>query len=149
MSWCRMKAILPFEISVSWSPPLLPLPADDARSSPIGSSAVCCWSASLQPANNQSRTTANPTVSTKVVRRVIATSIPLLGTNVGKYPGHRGTPDAPIQQRLARYNAQRYETERYCVRKAAPGRIERTARAGGRSLFGAPTPFTRAILQRL
>src|SRR5215211_1127153 len=149
MSESRMKVILPFEISVCWSPPLLLLPADETRGPPSGPSASCCWSASLHPANDQDSTTANPTVSTKVVRRIIIASILILGTNSGKYPGHRGTPDDYIQQRLARNNAQRYEAERYCVRKAAPGRIERTARAGGRGLFGAPTPFARAILQGL
>src|SRR5215210_5153458 len=147
MSECRMKVILPFEISVCWSSPLLPLPADETRGPPSGPSAPCCWSVSLHPANDQDSTTANPTVSTKVVRRIIIASIPILGTYVGKYPGHRGTPDDHLQQRLARYDAQRYEAERYCVRKVAPGRIERTARARGRGLFGAPTPFTRAVLQ--
>src|ERR671915_1016505 len=136
-----MKAILPFEISVCWSPPLLPLPADDSRSPLSRSSASCRWSATLYPASNQSSTTANPTVSTKVVRRVIIASTPHLGTNISRYSGPRGTTDAHIQQRLARYNAQRYEAERYCVKMAAPGRIERAARAGGRGLFDAPAPF--------
>ena len=68
MSECLMKAILPFEISICWSPPLLALPTDEDRGQPLGSSALCRWSATMHPASNQSTTTANPTVSTKVVR---------------------------------------------------------------------------------
>jgi hypothetical protein len=75
MSECLMKAILPFEISVCWSPPLLALPTDEDRGQPLGSSALCRWSATMHPASNQSTTTANPTVSTKVVRRVIVAAL--------------------------------------------------------------------------
>jgi hypothetical protein len=95
MSECLMKAILPFEISVCWSPPLLPLPADDARSPLSRSSALCRWSATLHSASNQSSTTANPTVSTKVVRRVIVASARSLGRCAGPIwirSGRRGLP---------------------------------------------------------
>jgi hypothetical protein len=66
-----MKAILAFDISVCW---WLPLAAEKSRGPPSGSSGLWRWSATVHPASNQSSPTANPTVSIKVVRRIIVAS---------------------------------------------------------------------------